>query len=1082
MTYLKIHLLGPPLVHQEERRINIQRRKAQALLYYLALSREPQPRERLAALLWPEHDQQAAHGALRRHLSELNAALGGGWLATGEESVVLTRPADLWVDVFAFQDHLARCRSHDHTTDRVCPACIEPLTESVALYRGDFLAGFTLPDAPPFDEWHFFQSEDLRQRCATALEQLVQAHVANDDVVAAIPYARRHLSLDPLHEAAHRQLMRLYVAGGQPSAALRQYDLCVQTLRTELDVAPAAETIALYEEIRQGARSSGAAQGHQGGSKEERTRHNLPASTTTFVGRRKEIATLLQLCGDERQRLITILGPGGIGKTRLALELASQLIDGAGQDLFFVRLAHLNDPTHMIQAIALAINLQFHADGRTPKEQLVDYLRQKHFFLVLDNFEHLLDGADLIQELLQSCPSLRLLVTSRERLQLTGETLFTLGNLDFPAWELPQEIDGYEAIQLFVEAAQRIRPHEPVREEEKLHIARICRLVGGMPLGIIMAAAWVEVLSPAEIAADLTRGFDLLETELRDLPERQRSMRTVITYSWQRLSPAEQAIFIRLSYFQGGFTRLAAEKIAGASLSMLARLVDKSFIQRSGEMRYDVHELLRQFAAQQLKLSGYLSAVQEAHGTYYLNCLHGYKSKMAGPQQLEALLQLEADFENIRTAWLWAVQAHQYTLIDHALDALFHWFFWLQRSRQQEGLALLESARQAWTSSSSARAHRVWGRIQARLLEQRGPWLDHCIETRQRIEDALLLARQHGDPEELSFCTWGLGLTYISEEALLEGHNTELWRAIDSFEAALTAYRGRGDLFWIAQTLEKMGHAYRRMNICDRAVPPLEESLTLRRKLGDHFGEARSLRELAFARFHQGMEHEALEGAEAAYELQCELGDQQGIADSRFFLALYLLIAGDLQRARALFNAVEQYAIEMNVSIYRKWIAVTKMLVQSMEENIHLRRLAAPSFPNRITPFSSGLTYLLFATDTKGLTEAYNRRLQQLFALATTDSELALGLFLASYSLAHVGEQKRAVTLISLAFRYPEVAGSWLVHHAWFVELQEKLRKELPPEEFAGAWAQGQLLDLQQVCAEVLQELTALCHRLVASG
>ncbi len=196
MTALKIHLLGSPLIEQGQNALNIQRRKVQALLFYLALTGEPQQRGTLATLLWSESDQQRAQGSLRRHLSELNRDLGGGWISPGHATVSLARPTDLWVDLFEFQQLLASCQRHDHAADGACSACIEPLTRAVALYRGDFLAGFTLPDAPVFDEWQFFQTEGLRQRYATALERLVQAHVAEVEMASAIPYARRRLRND----------------------------------------------------------------------------------------------------------------------------------------------------------------------------------------------------------------------------------------------------------------------------------------------------------------------------------------------------------------------------------------------------------------------------------------------------------------------------------------------------------------------------------------------------------------------------------------------------------------------------------------------------------------------------------------------------------------------------------------------------------------------------------------------------------------------------------------------------------------------------------------------------------------------
>ena len=250
MTTLKLHLLGPPLVEQvpeqamerEAGAIVIPRRKSQALLFFLALADGPQPRATLTTLLWPESDQQRAQASLRRHLSELNIALGGGWITALQAGVGSAHSTNLWVDVIAFQHLLAACHGHDHGPTGVCPACIEPLTSAVALYRADFLTGFTLPDAPTFDEWQFFQSEALRQRYAIALEKLVHAHDVQDDKAIAISYARRCLSLDPLHEPAHRQLMQLYAANGRT-------ECCVAPIRA-LCADPPQRTQTLHRQRR----------------------------------------------------------------------------------------------------------------------------------------------------------------------------------------------------------------------------------------------------------------------------------------------------------------------------------------------------------------------------------------------------------------------------------------------------------------------------------------------------------------------------------------------------------------------------------------------------------------------------------------------------------------------------------------------------------------------------------------------------------------------------------------------------------------------------------------------------------------
>ncbi|MEZ4619848.1 MAG: BTAD domain-containing putative transcriptional regulator [Caldilineaceae bacterium] len=725
-------MLGPPQVKQVDHALNIARRKVQALLYYLAVNRELQQRATLATLLWPESDQQSAAGSLRRHLSELNRLLGPGWLDTEQDAVRLARRTDLWVDVAEFQRLLATCREHGHLVDAVCERCIAPLTAAADLYRDDLLAGFSLPDTPDFDDWQLFQREELRFALATALDRLVEAHQRQETIGEAIPIARRRLSLDPLHEPAHRQLMQLYAASGQETAALRQYERCVQILQTELDAPPAPETTALYEQIRLGRFVAAHATVPAKREPPQTTRHNLTAPTTPLIGRTTECKELIKLIADPTQRLITILGPGGIGKTRLALTIAQQVVENLALDTFMVYLARLSDPSTIIPTIADALNFQFQTDGRTNKAQLFAYLAPKQLYLVLDNIEHLLDGVHLVQELLEQCPQVRLLITSRERLKLTGETVYTLQSLDFPTWETPQELQRYDAAQLFFETARRVRPNVVFQTAEMQYIARICRMVGGMPLGIILAATWVEHLAPATIATELTRGFDLLETELRDLPERQRSMRTILDYSWQRLTVREQDVFMRLATFQGGFTRAAAQAVAGATLPILVHLVDKSFLQSIAGERYEIHELLRQYAGQQLKKVEALTETQRIHANYYLDLLHNAEERLAGTEQLPVIHQIEADFENIRAAWQWAVMQDEYRLIDGALEGLFRWF-WLRCGRQQEGLALLNMAHQRLTPDGSKEMRSLWGGLPCAWLNSRGrgSWSQLRYETGQ---------------------------------------------------------------------------------------------------------------------------------------------------------------------------------------------------------------------------------------------------------------------------------------------------------------------------------------------------------------
>jgi non-specific serine/threonine protein kinase len=318
-------------------------------------------------------------------------------------------------------------------------------------------------------------------------------------------------------------------------------------------------------------------------------KHNLPVQATPFVGREHELAELSKLLSNPAVRLVTILAPGGMGKTRLALAAAEQWLNstsvGANRrfapttlslfanGVYFVALAPLTSPDFMVSTIAEAVGFQFYPGGE-PQQQLLDFFREKHLLLIMDNFEHVLDGAAIVGDILAYALGVKIIATSRERLNLGGETPFALSGMDFPDWETPQDALDYAAVKLFVQSAKRAQPGFELRDADLTYLARICRLVAGMPLAIVLAAAWVELLSLREIAVEIDKSLDFLATERRDIPERQRSIQGVLEYAWNRLSAAERSAFMKLSAFRGGFTREAAEQVAGANLRVLMALVN----------------------------------------------------------------------------------------------------------------------------------------------------------------------------------------------------------------------------------------------------------------------------------------------------------------------------------------------------------------------------------------------------------------------------------------------------------------------------------------------------------------------------
>ncbi len=682
MPVLKLLLLGSPQIELDGQAIQIERRKALALLAYLAVTGETFAREALATLLWPEQDTARALAYLRRTLWEVNQAVGKGWIELEQEKVRLETSHGLWLDTAQFTALLAPCRAADAP-----PSCQDALAEAAALYRGDFLAGFQVQDSAEFEEWQFLQAERLRGDLAFALHHLAAGHEAQAAYAQALPYAQRWLALDNLEEAAHRQLMRLHAQSGQRAAAIRQYALCKATLHDELGLAPSPETVALYEQIRRSELGSPRVPGISAASPAPTApptallRRVLPAPPTPFVGRDSELAEIEGLMASNGHRLLTLMGPGGSGKTRLAIASAARLADHhtdlCADGVYFVPLAPLLTSDALVPAVAAALQFGFYTEGGEPHQQLLNYLREKRMLVILDNYEHLVDeiGLRLPVDILATAPGVRLLVTSRTRLNIQGEQLYAMTGMRTPEpaavelWIDPlAEAGSYSALRLFIQSARRVQPSFTLTASNLADVARICKLVDGMPLGIELAASWLEVLAPAEVRAEIEKSLDFLETSLLDMPARQRSIRAVFDASWAMLTAAERDTLQRLAVFRGSFSRAAAEQVASASLRTLLTLSNKSWLQRHSDDRYHVHELLRQYAHAQLENdpTTWVQA-RSAHAAYYADFVAAQEKQMASPQRRVATSVMQQEFDNVVVAWQWLVDRGQFDVLTQSM-------------------------------------------------------------------------------------------------------------------------------------------------------------------------------------------------------------------------------------------------------------------------------------------------------------------------------------------------------------------------------------------------------------------------------
>jgi predicted ATPase/DNA-binding CsgD family transcriptional regulator/tetratricopeptide (TPR) repeat protein len=587
---------------------------------------------------------------------------------------------------------------------------------------------------------------------------------------------------------------------------------------------------------------------------------NLPAEPTRFVGRNDELAEIQRQLGETR--LLTLIGPGGIGKTRLALKAAEGAVGDFKDGCTFVALAPIRSAERLIQTIAEGVKFPL-ATHEDPQRQLLRFLENRQLLLVMDNFEHLLDGVDIINEILEAAPAVKILATSRARLNLQSETILNVGGMKFPDQSDLIDPMNYDAIILFVQSASKVRPGFDPPPDEQGKIITICQIVGGMPLAIELAAAWLNILNVDEIVDELEKGLDILATELRDAPQRHRSIRTVFDHSWSLLEQKEQEIFLRLSVFRGGFTRQAAQQVAGASLPILVGLVNKSFLSHEPDSgRLEVHELLRQYAQEQLEEWPEASVTtQDAHASYYAAFMEERWADLKGHRQMLALAEVEADIENVRAAWRFELECRNGPQIWMFIKGLWHvyWIRWWNHAGMElfaEAVLFLKGEEDEDAVASRALAMAFQGYFMA--------WLDLADQGYKLAKESVVILEQLNHPEALLLAYDCLGvnaymLNRYKEEIIAS--NKMLGIATEMDDKWLLAFA----LFAVSMgtlLVEDYGEAKRLA----------ESNLKINEEIGDVIGSTLPLIVLGHASLALG-EYQGARG----YYLQClKLSEQVG--------------------------------------------------------------------------------------------------------------------------------------------------------------------------------------------------------------
>jgi predicted ATPase/DNA-binding SARP family transcriptional activator len=800
---LEVALLGPPTLTWGGQQLEIPRRQARALLYRLAASLQPLPRDHLSFLLWSDFTQAEARRNLSVVSSQLRRALPAPDLLVTLNDTLGLHHATITVDAIRFT-------SFSHAAPGT--GLLEGLVAATQLYRGPFLDGFTLPGAPEFEAWADQERQQWERRYLDALVLLIVRHAEAGDYASAVAAARQALAVDPLAEETHRWLMALYAAQGDRSAALRQFEQCVVALERELGVNPLPETRAVSDAIRAGevplqiipglaprSRTAGVFTATLAAAEAEPppVSRALPAPTTALIGRQSELAALSELLSDSQVRLLSLTGAGGSGKTRLALEAArasaAQFADGA----VFVALAALRDPALVIEVIAQACGF-----GQRGLTALAEQLRAKQLLIVLDNCEHLLAAATDVAALLAAAPGLRVLVTSRTPLHILGEHTFAVAPLPLPDLAQLPPLDALThipAVALLLARTRAQLPHFQLTAENAADLAAICVRLDGLPLALELAATRLALLAPRDLLRRLSHRLRLLTTGAHDLPARQQTLRATVEWSYQLLRFDEQRWLERLSVFAGGWTLEAAEaldaSVRGAvepqasvqtatqqPLDLLDTLVRHSlvYVERQADdgVRFGMLETIREYAAERLHEHGEAVAVGKAHADLFVEFIERLERTGVAANTERWVTTIARDHDNLRLALRYYLDHNHGEQALRLGSALHRFWYWRDYERES----------QRWLEEIAARTTHIHTLERAQLIGRVGV----MAAARGELPKAIALYEQALELCAL-FPVVRLHVTLRNALGTLLCRRGEYPQAIMLLEAALALAQQRGD-------------------------------------------------------------------------------------------------------------------------------------------------------------------------------------------------------------------------------------------------------------------------------------------------
>ena len=915
--------MGAFVVKVNGRSLEFATDKVRALLAYLAVEAgRPHRRDSLAALLWPDQPDSQAKSNLRLTLHRLRQAFDKAEsdlsqsLFTIQRNTVESHLAEQ-VDVFRFQTLLRQSEEHDHERLENCADCVARLEEAANLAAGELLAGLSLPDASTFEEWLLVQREFLHQQALLLLHTLTAVYTTTADYDKAITIAQRQLELEPWYEVAHQQLMRALALSGQRDRALAQFAVCRQVLWEELGIEPMAETAVLVEQIKNNDLTPEA---------QSTQLYHFPVQFTPFVGRQADLQAIAEQLANPDCRLLTLVGAGGIGKTRLAIQVAHHLaangvvyVDG----IHFVTLAQVMDEAKILTAVTSQLGLQL-SESSDQWQEMLTLMQAKQMLMVLDNVEQLPRAAPTLAAFLKAVPHVQLLATSREPLHLRAETLFPLKGLS-----------EQEGRQLFMQSARQIVPGFALDTAAEVAVCELCQLLDGSPLAIEMAAAWVKLLDCQAILKETQQNLDFLVAQRHDIPERQRSLRAVFAYSWGTLPAKQQQILAQCALFPTDFALEAVQAIVPqASILDMATLLDKSLLRRTVNGRYQLHPLLRQFAAEKL---ADLPDVAELYGRYsrhYLAFVAEASPFMQGQDTQQTINGIRRDWVHIEQAWQWALAQRQLDLLASCWQGFGRFYAgvgWFAEGQQvmTQALAVLGddgdgdnektavlraqfSLHQAYflgqqgdykqAKSASERALALALRLaddelQGRALSQMGEWLRHLGQyegAMEMLETAVAHLQPHAQPSSLAYALNETGMVHLRQGRFDE--------AVYAFQQALSHYEQIQHQMEISTTLGNLGYVFTTKGDWPQAEDYLQRALAVAEAIGFRLGMVKHYLGLGKIASERKSLDEGKALIDTAVTIAQEIGYLRGRLTGHLYQGDLLLHSGELAEARVIFD------------------------------------------------------------------------------------------------------------------------------------------------------------------------------------